>query len=241
MVHLGFDAGHGIYAGNGIPSNFDKNKTSEWYLNNRDAENTSKILLNEYEDVKITRLDDISGQRDVPLSVRSSLANKNNVDAVISFHHDAGGGSGITVFKYLKSTEGTTDALGQAIYSSLIKYTGNVGNRSQGIRRENFHMLRETKAPAILIENGFMDNAADVAKILDSNYSLLSGRAIAEAIASIYGLKKKVVVPPVVAGTTRRVIVDGTQVGAYKEASNILNETKKAIDKGAKKIEISLV
>lgn len=243
MVHLGFSAGHGIYTpGKRIPKSFDSNETSEWTMNNWDLTNTMDILMKEYEDVKISRLDDPTGQRDVPLSERSSKANTLRVDAVVDFHHNAGGGTGIEVYKYLRATEGTTDALAKAIYDTMIKYTGNKGNRATPIKREDFHMVRETLMPAVLIENGYMDHQDDVKKILTKEYSLLSGRGVAEAIAAIYGLKKKVIAPPPKpTNNVRRVVVDGKQIGAYSVNSNILNEVKKALDQGAKKIEINMV
>ena len=45
----------------------------------------------------------------------------------------------------------------------------DVGFANRGVKAANFHVLRETKAPAVLIEIGFIDNSKDN-KLFDSKF-----------------------------------------------------------------------
>ena len=247
MVHFGFSYGHGLNTpGKEIPASMGVGKVKEFTLNKAVGEHCRNYLLNNYKNVKVTLLNDISGNVDTSLSERSNKANSLNVDAVIDFHHNAGGGTGIIVYKFIRGTAGTTDVLAQAVMEELLKSPGNKGDRWKNLLTENFHMLRETAMPAILIENGFMDNVVDAKKIVTEDYQLKSGISIAKALARVYKLEvKPQQTPPPTSQPSptgvKRVIVDGKQVGAYKENSNVLNQVKKALDGGAKKIEITRV
>lgn len=219
MVHLGFDYGHGEKAANRIPTSMGVGNISEFSINKADGECARKYLLDNYEGVQVTVLNDITGATDTPLIERTNKANSLKVTAVISFHHDAGGGTGITVFRYNGQNSGTTYSLGKAIVDELLVSPGNKGNRYSNYREENFHMLRETDMPAILIENGFMDNIVDAKKIVDPAYQRKTGEAVAKAIAKIYGLKKKELPkptpPPVQSNVLHRVIA-----GSYSDRAN---------------------
>lgn len=191
MVTLGFSYGHGLYTiGKQINSNMGVGVIKEFTLNKMTGEYCKEYLLANYRGVQVVHLNDTTGQVDTPLSQRSSKANSLGVDAVIDFHHNAGGGTGIVVFKYT-STSAKTDQLAQAICDELLLSPGNKGNRWSNLLRENFHMVREPKMPAVLIENGFMDNKTDVNKIITKDYQQKSGAAIARGIAKVFNLQKK--------------------------------------------------
>lgn len=202
MLTLGFSYGHGLHtAGKQINSNMGVGVIKEFTLNKKTGEYCRNYLLNNYKDVSVVLLNDITGQVDTPLSTRSSKANTLKVDAVIDFHHNAGGGTGIVIFKYT-STSAMTDKLAQAICNELLASPGNKGNRWSNLLRENFHMVREPKMPAVLIENGFMDNTTDVNKIITEDYQKKSGESVAKAIAKVYNLQKKTSIPPTTPPTT---------------------------------------
>lgn len=59
----------------------------------------------------------------------------------------------------------------QKLYDALVSRTGLRGNRSQKIVRKGFYVIRNTKMPAFLIENGFMDSPADVPVILSEEHA----------------------------------------------------------------------
>ncbi len=66
-----------------------------------------------------------------------------------------------------------------------------MGLRDRGIKSANFHMLRGSRMPAILIEGDFMDSTIDIDKMRNNTVMDHTGKALADAIASHFGLKKK--------------------------------------------------
>ncbi|MDA1815443.1 N-acetylmuramoyl-L-alanine amidase [Bacillus cereus] len=84
--------------------------------------------------------------------------NSHDVDLVISFHLNAydGKANGVEVCYY------DQQALAAKVSAQLSK---DIGWSNRGAKkRTDLYVLNETKAPAILIELGFIDNDADMAK-----------------------------------------------------------------------------
>lgn len=88
--------------------------------------------------------------------------NSHDVDLVISFHLNAydGKANGVEVCYYDQQD------LAAKVSAQLAKDIGwkNRGARERRYGNERLYVLAETKAPAILIELGFIDNDADMAK-----------------------------------------------------------------------------
>lgn len=88
--------------------------------------------------------------------------NSHDVDLVISFHLNAynGTANGVEVCYY------DQQALAAKVSAQLSKDIGwaNRGAKERRYGNERLYVLAETKAPAILIELGFIDNEADMAK-----------------------------------------------------------------------------
>lgn len=227
MVKIALDAGHGINTpGKRCLKSLDKNETREWTLNNRVA-NYVEDLLKEYEGYQLLRVDDRTGKRDVPLSERTKKANDWKADIYISIHHNAGinggSGGGIVVYRYPNSSK-MTKAMQKRLYDLLIKHTGLKGNRASPLGEANFHVLRETKMAAVLIENGFMDSRTDVPIILSDVHARKTAQGIVEFLVEHFKLKKKPKpkpTPPKNDGYFRVV------VGSYKDRKNAEEQQKK--------------
>ncbi|PGA00431.1 N-acetylmuramoyl-L-alanine amidase [Bacillus wiedmannii] len=88
--------------------------------------------------------------------------NSHDVDLVISFHLNAynGTANGVEVCYY------DQQALAAKVSAQLSKDIGwaNRGAKERRYGNERLYVLAETKAPAILIELGFIDNESDMAK-----------------------------------------------------------------------------
>jgi N-acetylmuramoyl-L-alanine amidase len=214
------DAGHDLYtAGKGVPSmkEFEFNRAVVTYM---------QELLKEYEGVIPHLSHDLFDGVDTPLSVRTDLANKWKVKAFISVHADAFSNAtakGETVFIYLKTGDSTLK-LANAINDEL-KEDMSISNR--GVKRADFHVLRETNMDAVLIEFGFMTNPEDLALLKSESYRLKCAQMIVNALVKFYGLKMKMAIE-VVKGDkpvyTDKVTVPNT---AYWQAAALVQEYQK--------------
>lgn len=95
----------------------------------------------------------------VSLNDRSSFENRNSYDYFISFHRNAfkpEQARGAETYTYLSAST-RAKALAQKIQAGLV----SVGFVNRGVKTANYHVLRETRCPAVLIEIGFIDNSLD--------------------------------------------------------------------------------
>lgn len=194
---LALDAGHGMDTqGRRIPGTLDPEEHREWWLNDRVCRYIAQAAA-EYEGFQVFRVDDVSGLEDVPMEERCRRANSWGADLYYSAHHNAGvgGGTGGGVVAY-SLNEGTRGAMWRdELYGAIVGETGLVGNRASPKATANFYVLRNTAMPAVLMEHGFMDSAADVPVILSEEYAKGVGRAVADCIAKRQGLEKRLAEP----------------------------------------------
>ena len=195
MFKLALDAGHGIgTAGKRCMKSLDPNETREWWLNDRIADYVESGLK-AYDGYELLRLDDSDdGQTDVALRTRTDKANSWGADFYLSIHHNAGinggKGGGIVVYTY-PGAGAVTKAWRDELYDALIEHTALKGNRTSPKLEENYHVLRETKMSAVLLELGFMDSQTDVPIILTNEYAQACAKAIVEVLVKRGGLTKK--------------------------------------------------
>lgn len=221
MFRIAYGAGHyrGT-AGRRIPAILDPAQTKEWELNDRVARYFAEAA-EAYESVSLLRVDDPTGNAAISVEDRCKAANDWGADFCLSIHHNAclgkpWQGGGVEVFSNPGSKPGRQYR--DAIYEAVIAAGGLRGNRASPKQEKGFLALRKTKAPAVLVEYGFMDSMVDAPTILTDAYAKAVGCATMEAIASVAGLRKK--------ATLYRV-----QVGAFSRrdyAKNMLNHLKNA-------------
>lgn len=215
---IAIDAGHGLTtSGKRCMKALDPNETREWWLNNRIADRL-EVLLASY-DCKIIRVDDTTGAKDVSLADRVAKANNGNADVYISIHHNAGangGNSGGTeVYYYSSKPERPKQAA--ALYNALLNYTGLKGNRATPVKKYAYYVVKHTKMPAFLIENGYMDSKIDTPIILTSGHAEKTALAILRFLIEQFGLKQTVKEP---APTEKPGTIYRVQVGAYSVKAN---------------------
>lgn len=183
---LALNAGHYLgTAGKRCLKALDPQETREWWLNNRIADMVEGLLRG-CAGIQVLRVDDTTGEKDISLTARTNAANNFGADFYLSIHHNAGvkGGDGGGIVAYVHKDAGEEAALWQkALYARLLEATGLRGNRAEPLGKANFHELRETKMPAVLLELGFMDSATDVPVILTEEYARLCAEAIVKVIA----------------------------------------------------------
>jgi N-acetylmuramoyl-L-alanine amidase len=207
MVRIVLDAGHG-----GTDSGAVGNGLREKDLTLNIVKKIGN-LLNDYEGVEVhyTCTDD----RFLELSERAAIANKLNADYFISVHINAGGGTGFESYIYNGNVSSATIAYQNVIHAEIVKAI-NVTDR--GKKRANYAVLRETKMPAILTENLFIDNANDAAKLKSEQSLQQIAYGHVQGIVKAFGLKKKA------NSTPSQPQQDGklyrVQVGAFADRNN---------------------
>ncbi|OLS02189.1 N-acetylmuramoyl-L-alanine amidase [Tissierella creatinophila] len=122
------------------------------------------------------------------LKQRSDKANANNVDVFVSIHINSftnRNANGVETFSHTGSKRGLP--LAKAIQDSLV--SAKIFKTNRGTKTANFHVLRETKAPAALTELGFISNTED-AQVLKTKQKEIA-IAIAKGILSFLKIKYK--------------------------------------------------
>lgn len=183
-----YDMGHGKYtSGKRSPAG-----EREWNFNKMYADGF--VAQMSLYDVKLVCVSDTSGETDTPLSTRTNKANSLGSKFHISFHCNAntakwGTWGGVETHVYEKcSTSSEAYRIAQKIQTALVNSSGL---RNRGVKKSDLHITRETKMTAVLVENGFMDSTIDIKVLRDANKMKAIGRAIADAVANFYGLKRK--------------------------------------------------
>ena len=125
-------------------------------------------------------------------------------DLAVDIHCNAGGGDGAEVYHSIHNSPETANN----ILSELVK----IGQNSRGAKTlknangtDYFGFIRETKAPAVLVECAFVDNKKDIQIIDTKAEQNAMGVAIAKGILKTLGVQAKLY---------------RVQVGAYSVKSN---------------------
>lgn len=202
MYKIALGAGHVLNtAGKRLPKELDPNETREWWLNDRICDKT-EVKLSAYDGYELVRMDDTNGLVPHPdgLAGRCKIANDFGADVVVAVHHNAAGrifsGGGIVVYRDPLANDEATVSLQEEMYAALIAHTGLKGNRADPMAESALYVLRNTKAPAVLLELGFMDSRVDAPIILTEEYAEQCADAIVEVLVKRGGLVKKEVAEP---------------------------------------------
>jgi len=150
MSRLCFDYGHG---------GEDPGAT---YNGRREADDVLSLGKEVAEEVRrhgVTVDETRTSDTTVSINDRSNFENGNFYDYFISFHRNAyepESARGIETYTYL-NTGLKSQSLSRRIQDCLV----SLGFIDRGVKTANYHVLRETKSAAILIEIGFIDNTKD--------------------------------------------------------------------------------
>ncbi|NQX44753.1 N-acetylmuramoyl-L-alanine amidase [Paenibacillus tritici] len=146
------DAGHGAKDSGavGVTGKYEKNFNLAVILK------AAELLKQENKiDVVLTRSDDTF----LELKDRAAMANNLKADLFISVHANSSGSSAASGTETYYQRE-ASKALANVMHKYLVEATG-LSNR--GVRYGNFHVIRETKMPAVLLEVGYLSNRKDEA------------------------------------------------------------------------------
>lgn len=128
---------------------------------------------------------------DTLLSQRVKIANDAKADIYISVHANASkdgwdSANGIETYCYKFGGEG--EKLAKSVHAQLIKGSPQ---RDRGVKEGNFYVLKETKMPAILTENAFMNNKDEVKLLLSDEYRKECAKETYQGICDYYKIEYK--------------------------------------------------
>jgi N-acetylmuramoyl-L-alanine amidase len=158
------DAGHG---------GTDEGAKVNHFMEKKLALTTALLTMKHLEElgyrVVMTRSRDVF----LPLPRRVSIANKAKGSLFVSVHFNSSPSveaKGIEIFYYDSKEMWRTRAskrLASCILHRVIDQTDAV---SRGIKQGNFHVIRETEMPAVLVEGGFITNREERSLLRDKEY-----------------------------------------------------------------------
>jgi N-acetylmuramoyl-L-alanine amidase len=174
------------------------------------------------------------------LSERVEHANRMKADLFVSLHCNAGGGKAEGFESYVMAGAKTSaqyqSILHAKVMETLKKY--EIKDRGKKVDTSSQHkgglyVLRRTNMPAILLENLFIDNPRENKLLRNSAFLDALAQAIADGIAAIFGLKKKMTPqpnPPVQKPEARKLYK--VQIGAFSSKEEAEKRMKEAKEKG---------
>ncbi|MBQ3567063.1 MAG: N-acetylmuramoyl-L-alanine amidase [Oscillospiraceae bacterium] len=138
---------------------------------------------------KLSRTADI----DTDMDSKVKMCNDYKPDLVIDVHFNAGGGTGFEV--YYSVVGGVSKTLADNINTEVKKILSSRGVKTRTLDSgaDYFAIIRETDAPAVLLEGGFVDTQSD-ADFIKANYKKLA-KAYADGIAKTLGVSKPKTLP----------------------------------------------
>ncbi|WP_308722519.1 N-acetylmuramoyl-L-alanine amidase [Paenibacillus polysaccharolyticus] len=141
-----------------------------------------------YEDVQVL----LSRSTDVFLELRDRTAKANaaGADLLVSIHCNAGGGKGgFETFRYMSASQGSIKLQG-ALHKAIMAKLDGI---DRGMKAKNLHMLRESKMPAVLTENLFIDVLSDADRLKQASVidEIIDGHI--QGIVAYLGLQSKFV------------------------------------------------
>ena len=146
---------YNIHAGH----NFNVSGADGYFSETTESRNVKNAVISKLQslDYKVYDCTDDSGKtQNENLKNIVSKCNDNTVDLDISIHFNAsnGQGHGVEVLQYSNKTKTAAQNICNAI--------AELGFKNRGVKdRTDLYVLKHTKAPAILIECCFCDNAVD--------------------------------------------------------------------------------
>lgn len=155
-------------------------------------------LLPEYP-VLLTRREDVT----TPLATRVKVANDEDTALFVSLHSNAGGGHGFESFVHPRAGEEARRCR-SVIHDGVMTALRPYSIRDRGKKEANFYVLRETRAPALLLESLFLDNPRERGLLQQGDFRTVLAQSMAAGIREALG---PVDVPPREIHTV--------QVGAY--------------------------
>ena len=141
---------------------------------------------NQNVEVRMSRTADVTKS----LDQRTNDANSWGADYFLSIHCNGFDGTarGYEDYIYSGLSESSRSAYYQDTMHREITKVNQLTDRGQ--KKANFHVLRESNMPALLTENGFLDNARDITLIRSSAWRQAVAQGHVNGLARAFNLLK---------------------------------------------------
>lgn len=143
-------------------------------------------------EVKMSRTTD----EDDGINQEAAESNAYGPDVTVSIHNNAGGGDGVEAWYSIVG--GLSKTCAENILDEVVK----IGQNSRGAKKkagsngkDYYGFIRMTKAPAVIVECAFIDNATDIQIVADEDKRRIMGIAIAKGILRTLGVQDKTTPP----------------------------------------------
>ena len=141
---------------------------------------------------------------------RVKTANENSVDVFVSIHFNAGGGTGTEAY--------AVSSAGAEIAEGVVREISSLGYNNRGVKDgSSLYVIRNTNAPAVLIECAFVDSKHDM--------NIFNSENIASAI---------------VKGLTEQNLYHGNTLKSRTDAEKVSTKTKVAPSNNIIKVQNTL-
>lgn len=154
-------------------------------------------------EVKMSRITD----EDDGINQEAAESNAYGPDVTVSIHNNAGGGDGVEAWYSIVG--GLSKTCAENILDEVVK----IGQNSRGAKKkagsngkDYYGFIRMTKAPAVIVECAFIDNATDIQIVADEGKRRTMGVAIAKGILRTLGVQEKTNTPATPAPTPAKPI-----------------------------------
>ncbi|MCA0969973.1 N-acetylmuramoyl-L-alanine amidase [Halobacillus litoralis] len=169
------DAGHGGRDSGAIGRSGSYEKTHTLQT----AQSLKKALENKGAKVLMAR--DVDEY--VSLSIRSYYSNSSSADVFLSLHYNSApkhvSASGINTYYYHNRDK----PLASVIQKNMINATGL---KNRGVQYGNFHVIRENKKPALLLELGFLSDITEEQTIQKTGYKTKVSQGITNGLLEYF-------------------------------------------------------
>ena len=183
-MKITIDPGHGGYDSGAVGPSGVKEKDVTLAIGLK----VGKILEQNGIDVVYTRTSDkVSWPSDEleDLQARCEISDEAGSNYFVAIHmnsNDASGARGTETYYYDGSDAGRK--LAQSIQTELINATGFI---DRGIKTANFYVIKNTAAPSVLVEAGFISNPTEEALLASGSFQDKLAKAIANGIMKNIG------------------------------------------------------
>lgn len=185
MKTICIDAGHG-----GADPGAVGNGLNEKAITLKVALFCQEYMRSHYPEFKplLTRAIDKS----VSLSERVQVSNRAGADLFISIHTNAHSDPGANGFEsFILPGSKKSPPVQFLMHPRLVRVFTAKGVRDRGQKKAGLYVVKNTNAPAILLELGFISNAAEARLMRDDKFLRECAKAIVNSVAAFFKLPER--------------------------------------------------